>query len=79
MFRVNSCLSDHKYFKGFVEKIWKSFKVKGKPFVLKEKFKLLRMWNMEVFGWLDLKVDQAIKDLNEINEVLLIDEPLIRT
>lgn len=31
----------------------------------------LRVWNVEVFGWLDLKVDKLAKELNDIDEIFL--------
>lgn len=31
----------------------------------------LRTWNVEVFGWLGLKVDEEVKELDEIDEVMI--------
>lgn len=53
----------------FVKREWDSFVVReSKAFVLKKKSKLLRdklrWWNIEVFEWMDIKVEVAVKDLN---------------
>lgn len=68
-FKVNNCWFDHKDFVSFVEDSWKSMKIEGKQaYVLKEKFKSLRnslrKWNKEIFGWLDLKVNEAVSRIN---------------
>ncbi|KAI5398210.1 hypothetical protein KIW84_063846 [Lathyrus oleraceus] len=40
-------------------------------FVLKEKLRMLKIslkkWNIEVFGWLDLKAEDAVKEFNDLN------------
>lgn len=61
-FKFNNNWLKHPDFQLFIKKKWQSFKVKGLgDFVLKEKLRLLkisfRKWNVEVFGWLDLKVE----------------------
>lgn len=76
-FRFNNCWLDHKKLKGFLDKEWKSLEVKGRGnFVLKEKLKSLnkslKIRNVEVFGWLNLKVDESVKELNDL-DVLLLD------
>ncbi|XP_058768539.1 uncharacterized protein LOC131642278 [Vicia villosa] len=76
VFKVNSCWFDHKEFKEFVEKEWNLLKFKGsKAFTLKEKFKRLRdklrWWNTNVFGWVDLKIEENAKDLNSMEESML--------
>ncbi|CAI8603270.1 unnamed protein product [Vicia faba] len=53
----------------FVEKKWKDFKVEGKgDFVLKDKFRLLKerlkWWNKEVFGRIDLELEEGVRDIN---------------
>lgn len=35
--------------------------------MLRAKF---RVWNLEVFGWLDLKVNEIVKKLNEVDDVM---------
>lgn len=52
-----------------VEHSWKKLCIKGKQaYVMKEKLKLLRnilrIWNKETFGWLDLKVKEASTRIN---------------
>lgn len=58
-----------------MEKTWKSFDVSGNcAYVLKEKFKLLnqrlKWWNKEVFGWIDVKINNIVKELNELNSLV---------
>lgn len=55
---------------------WAGLDVRGnKAYVLKEKLKLLktslRKWNKEVFGVLDFNIDDDVKDLNEIDSLLV--------
>lgn len=44
-----------------------------KAFVIKEKFKLmkerLKGWNKEVFGWLDLSIDNIVLEMNALDMV----------
>ncbi|PNX80939.1 cysteine-rich receptor-like protein kinase, partial [Trifolium pratense] len=49
--------------------------VKGtKAFILKEKLKrlkeALKIWNKEVFGFKDLRIDKTVKELNEVEELI---------
>lgn len=60
-------------FKNFWQ--WKSLRVEGKKtFVVKEKLKLLKKeiirWNKEVYGWLDLNIENIVNDLNDFVEVV---------
>ncbi|XP_058785957.1 uncharacterized protein LOC131660684 [Vicia villosa] len=53
----------------FIEKEWKSLHIEGRgDFILKEKLRLLkdklRRWNEEVFGRIDLEVEQGVRELN---------------
>lgn len=45
-----------------------------KDFILKEKSKrsrgMLRWWNKKVFGWVDLRMEEAVKYLNNIDNHL---------
>lgn len=45
-----------------------------KDFILKEKSKrsrgMLRWWNKKVFGWVDLRVEEPVKYLNNIDNHL---------
>ncbi|XP_058775266.1 uncharacterized protein LOC131649524 [Vicia villosa] len=59
----------------FVEKEWKSLKVEGRgDFVLKEKLRLLKdklkKWNKEVFGKIDLDIEEGVQDINLADERL---------
>lgn len=70
-FNLFNCWINHEEFMSFVENIWKIVNVEGKTaFMLKDKLKVLRenlrRWNKEIFGHLNLKVDEAIKDLNAL-------------
>jgi hypothetical protein len=71
---------DHPDFVPFVETCWKGFVVSGKKaFVLKEKFRLLKerlkLWNKEVFGFLDLNIEKTVKELNDFEGLLGGDDP----
>jgi len=62
-------------FSPFVKECWNSFDVNGKKaYVIKEKMKLLkeklRVWNKEVFGWVDLSIDNTVKGLNELDSMV---------
>ncbi|XP_058774930.1 uncharacterized protein LOC131649190 [Vicia villosa] len=55
-----------------VEKEWKSLVVQGRgDFILKEKHRLLKdklkRWNKEVFGNIDLEVEEGVLDINIID------------
>lgn len=47
-----------------------------KVFFLKDKLKMLRYKlrrsNIEVFGWIDLKIDNVVKELNQENSFLKV-------
>lgn len=34
----------------------------------------MRAWNKEVYGWLDLKVEDAFKDFNDLDEIIINNE-----
>jgi hypothetical protein len=58
-----------------VRSLWESWDIQGKKaFILKEKLKRLKeslkKWNHEVFGLLDLNIDNTVKELNAIEEQL---------
>ncbi|XP_058784290.1 uncharacterized protein LOC131659066 [Vicia villosa] len=59
----------------FVEKEWKALKVEERgDFILKEKLRLLKdklkMWNREVFGEIDLEIEEGVRDINIADERL---------
>lgn len=69
-FKVINGWFENKEFVSFVEESCKKMRIEGKhAYVLKEKMKLfrntLRTWNKEVFGWLDLKVEEAVSRIND--------------
>ncbi|XP_058746200.1 uncharacterized protein LOC131619076 [Vicia villosa] len=60
----------NKEFLPFVEKEWKAIKVAGRgDFILKEKLQILkgrlRWWNTNVFGNIDLEIEEEVRDMNE--------------
>ncbi|XP_058759231.1 uncharacterized protein LOC131632499 [Vicia villosa] len=68
-FRFNNLWFDHDSFFNFVELEWKKMSVKGRgDYCLVEKLKVLKgyiaKWNKDVFGWIDLKIDNAGKEMN---------------
>ncbi|XP_058787450.1 uncharacterized protein LOC131661827 [Vicia villosa] len=59
----------------FVKKEWEDLKVEGRgDFVLKEKLRLLKgrlnWWNKEVFGRIDLEIEEGVRDINCGDELL---------
>ncbi|XP_058768560.1 uncharacterized protein LOC131642301 [Vicia villosa] len=76
-FKFNNEWFANKEFLHFVEKEWKLLLIEGRgDFVLKEKLRLLkerlRWWNINVFGKIDLAVEEGVRILNEGDE--LVDE-----
>ncbi|XP_058749365.1 uncharacterized protein LOC131622352 [Vicia villosa] len=74
-FRFINCWLEDREFLKFAEDSWKDFAVAGNyTFMLKENLKLLRnklrIWNKESFGWIDLKIEEAIKVLNSAESQL---------
>lgn len=73
-FRVNDSWFGNKEFINFVEKEWSEIKVVGRSgYVIKEKFKMLKerlkSWNKQVFEWIDLKVDEWVEEIKEVNKL----------
>ncbi|XP_058753015.1 uncharacterized protein LOC131626202 [Vicia villosa] len=65
-------------FYAFVEKEWKSFKVEGRgDFVLKQKLFLLKgrlkWWNKEVFGKMDLEIQEEVNEINQRDLLLEVE------
>lgn len=77
----NAWLS-HPGFDSFVEERWRSYAVSGRAgFVLKEKLKLLKsdlkLWNREVFGYLDTNIDmkkERIGVLDRLDDTFGLEE-----
>ncbi|XP_058784312.1 uncharacterized protein LOC131659088 [Vicia villosa] len=58
----------------FMEEEWKGIIVQGRgDFVLKEKFRLikerLKWWDKNVFGKVDLEVEEGVRDLNALDDM----------
>ncbi|XP_058749655.1 uncharacterized protein LOC131622635 [Vicia villosa] len=71
-FKFNNNWLKHKEFIPFVEKEWSLINVKGRgDFCLAEKLKALKerltWWNKVVYGWIDLKIDAACKEIHFID------------
>ncbi|XP_058775200.1 uncharacterized protein LOC131649456 [Vicia villosa] len=74
-FKVNNEWFNLNSFLPFVEKSWKEAIVEGRSdFVLKEKFRILKgrlkWWNEEVFGKIDLEIEEEVTDLNRWDSLL---------
>ncbi|XP_058762559.1 uncharacterized protein LOC131635939 [Vicia villosa] len=74
-FRFNNAWFKHEGVKVFVEMEWKKLFVTGRgDFVLYEKLKSfkenLKGWNREIFGWVDLKMEEARDSINMWDKVL---------
>ncbi|XP_058758254.1 uncharacterized protein LOC131631478 [Vicia villosa] len=77
-FKLNNEWFSHMDFVPFIEKEWKALDVRGRgDFVLKEKFRLIKdkmkWWNREVFGNIDLKVEEGVRDLNISDDMDVMD------
>ncbi|XP_058786237.1 uncharacterized protein LOC131660890 [Vicia villosa] len=74
-FKFNNEWFSHDSFLSFVEKEWKSFKVEGRrDFVLKQKLFFLKgrlkWWNKEVFGRIDLEIQEEVSAINGGDDLL---------
>ncbi|PNX54610.1 cysteine-rich receptor-like protein kinase, partial [Trifolium pratense] len=74
-FKFNNYWLQHPDFFAFVKQTWENLDIRGKKtFVLKEKLRklkeILKVWNREVFGILDLNIDKTVKELNEVEELI---------
>ncbi|XP_058755007.1 uncharacterized protein LOC131628158 [Vicia villosa] len=74
-FKFNNEWFSSEAFIPFVMKEWNSFDVKGRgDFILKEKLRLfkevLKRWNKEVFGKIDLEVEDVVHEINDVDERL---------
>eukprot|EP00256_Glycine_max_P032671 XP_006577560.1 uncharacterized protein LOC102665607 [Glycine max] len=71
-FRFNNCWLEHDDFKSFIVEEWKKIQITGrKAYVIKEKLKIIReslkKWNKEVFGWLDLNIENIVAEMNKLD------------
>ncbi|XP_058757340.1 uncharacterized protein LOC131630577 [Vicia villosa] len=72
-FKVFKCWFEHGDFLKFVKTEWNSHNEDGtSAFVLKEKLKRLRerlrWWNRNVFGWVDMKFDEDVEEINVLED-----------
>ncbi|XP_058762801.1 uncharacterized protein LOC131636161 [Vicia villosa] len=68
-FRFNNLWFSHEEFFNFVEVEWKKLEVKGRgDYCLVEKLRAIknkiRIWNKEIFGWIDLNIEEAGKEMH---------------
>lgn len=75
-FRFVNAWFHHAKFKEFVKDSWSQIQVSGnKAYVFKEKMKMLkeklRVWNKEVFGVVDLNIEEDVKELNNLDQMLI--------
>lgn len=66
---------NHEGFRPFLEEACQSMQINGKPgFILKETLRTLkvkiRIWSKEVFGVLDLEVNNAINEFNALDATM---------
>ncbi|XP_058742006.1 uncharacterized protein LOC131614440 [Vicia villosa] len=71
-FRFNNMWLRHDNFSPFVKDEWEKISMAGRgDFVLYEKLKrlksILRGWNCDGFGWVDLRVNEKVKELNDLD------------
>ncbi|XP_058767454.1 uncharacterized protein LOC131641157 [Vicia villosa] len=75
-FRFNNVWFKHEGFNSFIKEDWAKLKIEGRgDFILYEKLKRLkywiREWNRDVFGLIDLKVSEKVKNINELDMLLV--------
>ncbi|XP_058766821.1 uncharacterized protein LOC131640445 [Vicia villosa] len=73
-FKFNNEWFQNKDFMGFVEKEWKEMEVYSRgDFVLKEKMRILksklRWWYVNVFGKIDMEVEDGVKEINDLDNL----------
>lgn len=65
---------EHKDFLKFIKDAWESFYVRGKNIVIKKKFRLLieklKWSNENVYCWVDLKIEEGMYALNDLESAL---------
>ncbi|CAK8566825.1 unnamed protein product [Lathyrus sativus] len=78
LFKVFNSWMEHPEFLKFVRYCLNSFTFSGtSTFIIKEKFKALwdklRWWNLNIFGLIDLRIQEGVVCLNEIERDMLQD------
>ncbi|XP_058733128.1 uncharacterized protein LOC131604722 [Vicia villosa] len=73
-FKFNNLWIKHDDFGSFVEEEWRKIVVKGRrDYCLVEKLKTLKSriswWNKTVYGWIDLKIDKDVKEMNFLDNL----------
>ncbi|CAK8565668.1 unnamed protein product [Lathyrus sativus] len=76
-FKVFRCWFDHSGFLDFVSNVWTDVEFMGSSSQVRvKKFKLfrerLRWWNINVFGWVDLKIEEEVDTLNRIKDYMSV-------
>lgn len=71
---INSWL-EHKYGYELMEDKWRECKVEGwMAHIVKEKLKYLkeslRAWNKEIYGYKDLNIEEVVKEINSMEEII---------
>ncbi|XP_058783675.1 uncharacterized protein LOC131658395 [Vicia villosa] len=74
-FRFNNGWYKHREFDSFLKKEWGLLSVRGRgDFVLYEKLKNLKLklkdWNKEIYGWIDLSIEEKIDEQHELDQFL---------
>ncbi|XP_058775464.1 uncharacterized protein LOC131649723 [Vicia villosa] len=75
-FRFNNICFKHDSFIPFIHEEWSKISLVGRgDFVLYEKLKRLKPclkdWNRDVFGWIDLRVSDKVKELNDLDGLMV--------
>ncbi|XP_058784169.1 uncharacterized protein LOC131658938 [Vicia villosa] len=75
-FKFNNMWFKHEDFDLFVEEEWKRINFKGRgDFCLNEKLKTLKnrisWWNKNVYGWIDLKINNDGKELHSLDNMFV--------
>ncbi|XP_058782487.1 uncharacterized protein LOC131656963 [Vicia villosa] len=76
-FKFNNLWLKHEDMNNFVEEEWKKIVIKGRgDFCLVEKMKTLKnrltWWNINVFGWIDLKINNDGKEMHSLDNVVVM-------
>lgn len=81
-FKFFSAWIEHPGFPIDVKDIWFSTRIQGKKmFIFKQKIKvlksILKVWNIEIFGKVNLQVYKVIKKLNQLDSLVANDEDIL--
>ncbi|XP_058756586.1 uncharacterized protein LOC131629805 [Vicia villosa] len=75
-FKFNNLWLKHEEFDNFVKEEWNQIVVKGRgDYFLVEKLKILKSriswWNKTIYGWIDLKIDKDVKEMNSLDNLFV--------